>query len=141
MRKIVKIHRCRVNGKQPFKINRERRTEGLTLEYDTPDGKVFIIVKWWIDTQFLCEVFIRFNNPGHPLTTAAEAIGKLISSELQSGNSAIKIIRKLSRIRGGGDPRWNYGRLIVSLPDAIAAAMQETLKEINNSQRKGSNDG
>lgn len=68
------------------------------------------------------EVFLRIGKSGMEDLAYSEALGRLISLSLRYGLPVSSIIKNLSGI-SGESPIWSEGRLIKSVPDAIAYIM------------------
>ena len=113
-------------------IPRERPDiiKGYTYRIKTAYGKLFITINNdEKGTPF--EVFSHLGKAGGFFAAKAEAICRLISLSLRSGIAAEEIIDQLKGIRGP-TPTWSEdGKMILSLPDAIAQVLE---KHINKEQ-------
>jgi ribonucleoside-diphosphate reductase alpha chain len=74
------------------------------------------------------EVFANIGKSGGDISALSEAIGRLISIALQNGVDVEKIVGTLINITGA-QPIWNEGRLIKSVPDAIAQVLKDNFLE------------
>ncbi|MFS8158896.1 MAG: hypothetical protein ACMG6E_01540, partial [Candidatus Roizmanbacteria bacterium] len=101
--------------------------EGATYKIDTPLGTSFITVNHDAYKNPF-EVFVTIGKAGSDIAAMAEALGRLISTNLRFGNHlpakerALEIVEQLQGI--GGSRSVGYGmNKIRSLPDAIARAI------------------
>ena len=69
------------------------------------------------------EVFATIGKSGHSITAKAEAIGRLVSLALRSGVNVRDVIAQLKGI-GGEHPVFRHKGLLLSIPDAIAWALE-----------------
>lgn len=103
---------------------------GYTYRIKTAYGKLFITINDDEDGSPF-EVFSHLGKAGGFFAAKAEAICRLISLALRSGIDPKEIIDQLKGIRGP-TPTWTEdGKMILSLPDAIA---QILAKHINKAQ-------
>lgn len=130
------------NVKEPIKVKeglvkRPDCLSGYTKVLKTGRGKLYVTVNNdFEDNPF--EVFVRIGKSGMEDLAYSEAIGRLISLSLRSGISVEKVVKNLSGI-SGESPTWVDGRMIRSIPDAIAYVMaticgikdQSTIKTMN----------
>ena len=101
---------------------------GYTYRIKTAYGKLFITVN---DDEFgnPFEVFSHLGKAGGFFAAKAEAICRLISLALRSGIDAREVIDQLKGIRGP-TPTWTEdGKMILSLPDAIAQILEKHLQK------------
>lgn len=101
---------------------------GFTYRIKTAYGKLFITIN---DdehgTPF--EVFSHLGKAGGFFAAKAEAICRLISLALRSGIAPDEVINQLKGIRGP-TPTWSEdGKMILSLPDAIAQTLEKHLSK------------
>lgn len=99
---------------------------GYTYRIKTAYGKLFITVN---DDEYGSpfEVFSHLGKAGGFFAAKAEAICRLISLALRSGIAAKEVINQLKGIRGP-TPTWTEdGKMILSLPDAIAQILEKHL--------------
>jgi len=115
----------------PSEITRERgyRTYGVTVKKDTPLGPAYITLN--ADAESLpLEVFARVGKNGSDINAMTDAMGRLISVALRlvspvSPEARVKeIVRQLRGI-GGSESRGFGKNRILSIPDAVAIAMEE----------------
>ena len=103
---------------------------GYTYRIKTAYGKLFVTIN---DDEFGApfEIFSHLGKAGGFFAAKAEAICRLISLALRSGIDAREVIDQLKGIRGP-TPTWSEdGKMILSLPDAIAQILE---KHINKNQ-------
>ncbi|MCK4778266.1 MAG: hypothetical protein KAS39_07775, partial [Actinomycetia bacterium] len=97
---------------------RGNRLEGCTWKIKTGRGKLYVTVNE--DANGLpVEIFAKIGKSGKEDFAYTEALGRIISLSLRSGVPIERIYRHLEGITGF-DTVWDYGRLITSVPDAIA---------------------
>lgn len=115
----------------PDDIMRERgyRTTGATVKKDTPLGRAYITLNTDVNSKPL-EVFARVGKAGSDINAMTDAMGRLISVALRlvspvSPEARVRAI--VSQLRGiGGTETRGFGKnRILSIPDAVAIAMQE----------------
>jgi len=105
---------------------------GYTYRIKTAYGKLFVTVND-DDNGRSFEVFSHLGKAGGFFAAKAEAICRLISLALRSGIDPEEVIDQLKGIRGP-TPSWTEnGRMILSLPDAIAQILE---KHLNREQGK-----
>ena len=95
---------------------------GFTEKVKTSRGTLYVTVNT-IDGKPI-EVFANIGKSGGDISALSEAIGRLISIALQNGVHVKSIINTLISITGA-QPIWNNGRLIKSVPDAIAQILRD----------------
>ena len=105
-----------------IKKNRPKLLKGSTYEYMTGCGKIFITINEDSDGNAF-EMFSTIGKAGGCASSNCEAIGRLTSLALRSGQTLEPIIKQLSGIRchmplGFGD------NVVLSCSDAIAQAMK-----------------
>ncbi len=116
---------------------RPNETVGITRRMRTGEGQLYITINQ--DDNGLCEVFTTIGKAGGNAAAQSEAISRLISLALRSGIDPNAIVKQLKGI-SGPNPTWEDGRLILSTPDAIGKALDDYLREDNNSgQTLGNN--
>ena len=109
---------------------RPNETVGITRRMRTGEGQLYITINQ--DDNGLCEVFTTIGKAGGNAAAQSEAISRLISLALRSGIDPNAIVKQLKGI-SGPNPTWEDGRLILSTPDAIGKALDDYLREDNNS--------
>lgn len=99
---------------------------GYTYRLKTAYGKLFITINDDEDGQPF-EIFSHLGKAGGFFAAKAEAICRLISLALRSGIDPREVIDQLKGIRGP-TPTWSEdGKMILSLPDAIAQVLEKHL--------------
>jgi ribonucleoside-diphosphate reductase alpha chain len=117
---------------QEAKKPRPRRLPGNTIYVETPLGKTFVTVNENGGHQPF-EVFVNTAKAGSETAAVSEAIGRLISyilrlvSPITPRERLIEVWRQLSGI-GGGRPLGFGPNRVRSLPDGVAHALEEYLK-------------
>lgn len=115
-------------------VPRERPevTHGYTYRIKTAYGKLYVTINDDDNGQPF-EIFSHLGKAGGFFAAKAEAICRLMSLALRSGVDPEEIISQLKGIRGP-TPTWGEdGKMILSLPDAIAQTLE---KHINREQGK-----
>ena len=129
---------------QEAKKPRPRRLPGNTIFVETPLGKTFVTVNENGGGQPF-EVFVNTAKAGSETAAVSEAIGRLISyalrivSPITPRERLVEIWRQLSGI-GGGRPLGFGPNRVRSLPDGVAQAIEEYLKNSTTSDLKLDND-
>jgi len=95
---------------------------GFTTRIKTGYGHLYVTVTEFENQPF--EVFATIGKSGRSTTAKTEAIGRLASLALRSGVTVDRIIKQLKGI-GGEYPVFQDGGLIMSIPDAIARALEK----------------
>ncbi len=95
---------------------------GFTEKVKTSRGTLYVTVNT-INGEPV-EVFANIGKSGGDISALSEAIGRLISIALQNGVEVRSIINTLISITGA-QPIWDKGRLIKSVPDAIAQVLRD----------------
>lgn len=112
--------------------HRPRITRGYTEQIRTGEGTLYVTIN---EDEFgLCEVFASIGKVGGSAMAHAEAIGRLISLALRSGIDPHAIVTQLKGITGP-NPIWFDNRLIRSIPDAIAQALERYLDQKESRQQ------
>ncbi len=95
---------------------------GFTEKLKTGRGSLYVTVN--VDkTGRPIEIFTNIGKSGGDTAALSEAIGRLISIALQNGVPLEKIVMTLLNITGSQSV-WDNGRLIKSVPDAIAKVLK-----------------
>ena len=94
---------------------------GFTQKVPTGLGTMYLTVNEVEGCPF--EVFATIGKSGHSITAKAEAIGRLVSLALRSGVNVRDVIAQLKGI-GGEHPVFRHKGLLLSIPDAIAWALE-----------------
>jgi ribonucleoside-diphosphate reductase alpha chain len=130
---------------QEAKKPRPRRLPGTTIYVETPLGKTFVTVNENGGQQPF-EVFVNTAKAGSETAAVSEAIGRLISyilrmvSPITPRERLIEVWRQLSGI-GGGRPLGFGPNRVRSLPDGVAQALEEYLKNSASSELIFDEDG
>ncbi len=95
---------------------------GFTDKVKTARGTLYVTVNA-INNEPI-EVFANIGKSGGDMSALSEAIGRLISIALQNGVDVKNIINTLISITGA-QPIWSNGKLIKSVPDAIAQILRD----------------
>ena len=116
--------------------SRPTKVEGATYKIETPMGHAFITVNQDADGNPF-EVFIAIGKAGSEVAAMAEAMGRLISSNLRYGNHVAPIERAkdlVDQLKGiGGGSSVGFGpNKVRSLPDAVAKAISMHFGLLNN---------
>jgi ribonucleoside-diphosphate reductase alpha chain len=124
---------------------RPRRLPGNTFYVETPLGKTFVTVNENGGQQPF-EVFVNTAKAGSETAAVSEAIGRLISyilrmvSPITPRERLVEVWRQLSGI-GGGRPLGFGPNRVRSLPDGVAQALEEYLKNYSSSEETFEEDG
>lgn len=101
---------------------RPRVLWGQTIKMRLPQGWIYVTVNK--DHKGLVkEVFVNLGKSGSDEKTYSEAIGRLISNFLQAGGEVDTVIHSLKGIQGK-NAAWDKGMHLLSVPDAIAQAIE-----------------
>ncbi len=122
-------------------FERPKVMEGKTLKLRLPQGGIYLTGNL-IDGE-LREVFVTLGKSGGDEKADAEALGRLISLYLQHGGDVRSVISTLKGIKGKYTS-WDEGIQLVSIPDAIAKALELlTLNQVvkDQGEQKGSGAG
>ncbi len=107
-------------GVKPLK--RPKVLEGFTEVIKTGYGNLYVTVNTFQGKPF--EVFVQIGKSGYTTQADAEAIGRLASLALRSGIDVEEVVEQLEGI-GGSSPVYVEGKLIMSIPDAIATVLKK----------------
>jgi ribonucleoside-diphosphate reductase alpha chain len=103
---------------------RPQFTHGYTEKIKTGEGTMYVTINE--DERGLCEIFTTIGKAGGTAAAQTEAISRLVSLALRSGIDVRSVIKQLKGI-SGPNPIWDNGDLILSVPDAIAKALERYL--------------
>lgn len=103
-------------------LKRPQYLEGFTEVVKTGYGNLYVTVNLYEGRPF--EVFVQIGKSGYTTMADAEAIGRLASLALRSGISVREVVEQLEGI-GGASPVFADGKLIMSIPDAIALVLKK----------------
>lgn len=114
------------------------KVDGATYKISTPMGNAFITVNQDSEGNPF-EVFITIGRAGSEVAAMAEALGRLISTNLRYGNHVPAIERAkelVDQLRGiGGGSSVGFGpNKIRSLPDAVAKAISMHFGLLNTAE-------
>ncbi len=112
-------------------FSRPKSLHGFTDKIKTSRGTLYVTVNT-VDKKPV-EVFANIGKSGGDISALSEAIGRLISIALQNNVDVKNIIDTLISITGA-QPIWNNGRLVKSVPDAIAQILKEHFSQIDNNK-------
>src|SRR5258708_6248206 len=112
------------------------KVDGATYKIETPMGHAFITVNQDSSGNPF-EVFIAIGKAGSEVAAMAEAMGRLISSNLRYGNHTTPLERAkdlIDQMKGiGGGSSVGFGpNKVRSLPDAVAKAISMHFGLLNN---------
>jgi len=118
---------------------RPQTLQGFTEVIKTGYGNLYVTVNTFEGNPF--EVFVQIGKSGYTTMADAEATGRLVSLALRSGIDVRDVVEQLEGI-GGSSPVYSEGKLIMSIPDAIAAVMKKHFlnNEENNSKTSKATD-
>ncbi len=102
-------------------FERPRLMEGKTLKLKLPQGGLYLTAN--LVNGDLKEVFVTLGKSGGDEKADAEALGRLISLYLQHGGDTKSVISTLKGIKGKY-VSWDGGTQLLSIPDAIAKALE-----------------
>ncbi len=94
---------------------------GQTVKFKLPSTTLYVTVN--SEDDIVKEVFINIGKSGSEDKSYSEAIGRLISLYLQNGGSIQEVANNLKGIQGNG-VAWDNGVKLLSVPDAIAKAIE-----------------
>lgn len=114
-------------------IKRPQKLEGFTEVIKTGYGNLYVTVNTYDDKPF--EVFVQIGKSGYTTMADAEATGRLVSLALRSGISVERVIEQLEGI-GGSSPVFSEGKLVMSIPDAIATVLKKHFVERQGNAEK-----
>ena len=103
-------------------IKRPSMLEGFTEVIKTGYGNLYVTVNT-MDGKPI-EVFVQIGKSGYSTMADAEATGRLVSLALRSGVSVKDVVEQLEGI-GGSSPVFSEGKLVMSIPDAIATVLKK----------------
>jgi ribonucleoside-diphosphate reductase alpha chain len=113
-------------------LKRPQYLEGFTEVIKTGYGNLYVTVNTYQGRPF--EVFVQIGKSGYTTMADAEAIGRLTSLALRSGICVKDVVEQLEGI-GGASPVFSEGKLVMSIPDAIAAVLRKHFIIANNQEK------
>lgn len=117
---------------QPKIRPRPKVSRGMTIQKPSPLGSIFVTINDDDQGEPL-EVFLTAGKAGSDITAMAEAMGRLMSLVLRVA-SPLSPMERLKEIQSqlggiGGSRQHGFGKnLVKSLPDAIALAIEESVR-------------
>jgi ribonucleotide reductase alpha subunit len=121
---------------QMEKLTPKERPDSLVSVTDkitTGFGNLYVTITFYEGKPF--EVFASIGKSGYSTMADAEAIGRLISLALRSGVDPREVVDQLKGI-GGAEPIFHGGKLVQSIPDAIAQVLERHIGKIENKRKK-----
>jgi ribonucleoside-diphosphate reductase alpha chain len=103
-------------------IKRPQFLQGFTEVIKTGYGNLYVTINTYDGRPF--EVFVQIGKSGYSTMADAEATGRLVSLALRSGVSVKDVVEQLEGI-GGSSPVFSEGKLVMSIPDAIATVLKK----------------
>ena len=103
-------------------IKRPQCLQGFTEVIKTGYGNLYVTVNTF-ETRPV-EVFVQIGKSGYSTMADAEATGRLVSLALRSGIGVEDVVEQLEGI-GGSSPVFSDGKLVMSIPDAIATVLKK----------------
>lgn len=115
-------------------VERPQYLTGFTEVIKTGYGNLYVTVNIFEDKPF--EVFVQIGKSGYTAMADAEATGRLVSLALRSGISVKDVVDQLEGI-GGSSPVFSEGKLVMSIPDAIATVLKKrfVVKDTNEEKK------
>ncbi len=117
--------------------------QGYTRQVNAPEGKINITIN--SDDQGPFEVFVNVGKAGSDISALSEALGRLISINLQLLSPLSQTDRAqeiTNQLRGiGGSRSVGFGsQQVRSMPDAVARALEIHLENIQDTTKETSHD-
>ncbi len=112
--------------------DRPETVQGFTTKIKTGLGNLYLTVTEFDGRPF--EVFALIGKSGKSTAAKTEAIGRLVSLALRSGIKVDHIIEQLKGI-SGEHPLFQKDGLVLSIPDAIAKALENKYLKGNKSSK------
>ena len=103
-------------------IKRPLYLQGFTEVIKTGYGNLYVTVNTMEGKPI--EVFVQIGKSGYSTMADAEATGRLVSLALRSGVNVKEVVEQLEGI-GGSSPVFSDGKLVMSIPDAIATVLKK----------------
>lgn len=127
-------------GEEASRLPRARPyvTKGSTQRIETGCGHLYVTINE--DDRGLCEVFTQMGKSGGCTASQAEAVGRLISLALRSGIEPEAIVKQLKGIRCPS-PLWQPGGMVLSCSDAVAKALERSVKDKPIATAQGATQG
>jgi len=118
-------------------VKRPQFLEGFTEVIKTGYGSLYVTINIYEGKPF--EVFIQIGKSGYSTMADAEAIGRLVSLSLRSGVNVKEVVEQLEGI-GGASQVYSEGKLVMSIPDAIATILRKRFLDAGQPVKKMSAD-
>ncbi|MGH7884600.1 MAG: adenosylcobalamin-dependent ribonucleoside-diphosphate reductase [Thermodesulfobacteriota bacterium] len=112
---------------------RPQLLSGFTEVIKTGYGNLYVTVNTYDNKPF--EVFVQIGKSGYTTMADAEATGRLVSLALRSGINVKEVVEQLEGI-GGSSPVFSEGKLVMSIPDAIATVLRKHFLSEKKTLRK-----
>ena len=109
-------------------IKRPQYLEGFTEVIKTGYGNLYVTVNTFEGRPV--EVFVQIGKSGYSTMADAEATGRLVSLALRSRIAVEDVIEQLEGI-GGSSPVFSEGKLVMSIPDAVATVLKRHFVGVN----------
>lgn len=116
-------------------VKRPQTLEGFTEVIKTGYGSLYVTINTYEGNPF--EVFIQIGKSGYSTMADAEAIGRLVSLSLRSGVNVKDVVEQLEGI-GGASQVYSEGKLVMSIPDAIATILRKHFMDEKKVSKKTS---
>ncbi|MCZ6639560.1 MAG: adenosylcobalamin-dependent ribonucleoside-diphosphate reductase [Candidatus Dadabacteria bacterium] len=110
-------------------IKRPQCLQGFTEVIKTGYGNLYVTVNTFEERPV--EVFVQIGKSGYSTMADAEATGRLVSLALRSGIGVEDVVEQLEGI-GGSSPVFSDGKLVMSIPDAIATVLKRHFGSVGN---------
>lgn len=115
-------------------IKRPQCLQGFTEVIKTGYGNLYVTVNTLEERPV--EVFVQIGKSGYSTMADAEATGRLVSLALRSGIAVEDVVEQLEGI-GGSSPVFSDGKLVMSIPDAIATVLKKHFVSVGNASVRG----
>lgn len=115
-------------------IKRPQCLQGFTEVIKTGYGNLYVTVNTF--ETMPVEVFVQIGKSGYSTMADAEATGRLVSLALRSGIAVEDVVEQLEGI-GGSSPVFSDGKLVMSIPDAIATVLKRHFVSVGNASVRG----
>lgn len=116
-------------AEESLNASRPERVIGETLSAKTSFGKLYLTVNNNKQGGKLYEAFPTIGKTGGDIAAMGEGYGRLLSMLFKVGVPAESIIEQLEGI-GGKEIAYDHGKIVTSLPDAIAKLLKKRLENI-----------
>ena len=115
-------------------IKRPQCLQGFTEVIKTGYGNLYVTVNTF--EEMPVEVFVQIGKSGYSTMADAEATGRLVSLALRSGIGVEDVVEQLEGI-GGSSPVFSDGKLVMSIPDAIATVLKRHFVSVGDASVRG----